>query len=108
MHNVFYALLVNVSITSVGISSLCEGMLVMFVFLFSFAVDEDMLLALAHQKYKAGNYKQALEHSNAVYERNPRRTDNLLLLGAIHYQVFSSLLYTLCNTSIAPSIFIST
>ncbi|XP_010247969.1 PREDICTED: probable UDP-N-acetylglucosamine--peptide N-acetylglucosaminyltransferase SEC [Nelumbo nucifera] len=50
-------------------------------------VDEDMLLALAHQKYKAGNYKQALEHSNAVYERNPRRTDNLLLLGAIHYQL---------------------
>ncbi|XXG78697.1 hypothetical protein AAC387_Pa08g2590 [Persea americana] len=51
------------------------------------SVDEDMLLALAHQKYKAGNYKQALEHSNAVYERNPRRTDNLLLLGAIHYQL---------------------
>lgn len=50
-------------------------------------VDEDMLLSLAHQKYKAGNYKQALEHSNAVYERNPRRTDNLLLLGAIHYQL---------------------
>lgn len=46
-----------------------------------------MLLALAHQNYKAGNYKQALEHSNAVYERNPRRTDNLLLSGAIYYQV---------------------
>lgn len=50
-------------------------------------VDEDTILALAHQKYKAGNYKQALEHSNAVYERNPCRTDNLLLLGAIHYQL---------------------
>ncbi|XP_028121686.1 probable UDP-N-acetylglucosamine--peptide N-acetylglucosaminyltransferase SEC isoform X1 [Camellia sinensis] len=50
-------------------------------------VDEDMLLALAHQNYKAGNYKQALEHSNAVHERNPRRTDNLLLLGAIYYQL---------------------
>lgn len=56
------------------------------LFFFS-AVNEDMLMALSHQKYKAGNYKQALEHSNAVYERNPRRTDNLLLLGAIHYQV---------------------
>ncbi|KAF6166421.1 hypothetical protein GIB67_034972 [Kingdonia uniflora] len=53
----------------------------------SHEVDEDMLLGLAHQKYKAGNYKQALEHSKAVYERNPRRTDNLLLLGAIHYQL---------------------
>ncbi|KAL0403745.1 UNVERIFIED_CONTAM: putative UDP-N-acetylglucosamine--peptide N-acetylglucosaminyltransferase SEC [Sesamum radiatum] len=50
-------------------------------------VDEDMLLNLAHQNYKAGNYKQALEHSKAVYERNPRRTDNLLLLGAVYYQL---------------------
>ncbi|KAL0358434.1 UNVERIFIED_CONTAM: putative UDP-N-acetylglucosamine--peptide N-acetylglucosaminyltransferase SEC [Sesamum angustifolium] len=46
-----------------------------------------MLLNLAHQNYKAGNYKQALEHSKAVYERNPRRTDNLLLLGAVYYQL---------------------
>lgn len=53
------------------------------------SVDDDTLMALAHQKYKAGNYKHALEHSNAVYERNPHRTDNLLLLGAIHYQVVS-------------------
>ncbi|XP_057479799.1 probable UDP-N-acetylglucosamine--peptide N-acetylglucosaminyltransferase SEC [Actinidia eriantha] len=50
-------------------------------------VDEDILLALAHQNYKAGNYKHALEHSNAVYERNSLRTDNLLLLGAIYYQL---------------------
>jgi protein O-GlcNAc transferase len=54
------------------------------------AIDEDILLALAHQKYKAGNYSQALEHCNVVYEKNPRRTDNLLLLGAIYYQVFLS------------------
>lgn len=54
---------------------------------FSREVDEDVLLNLAHQNYKAGNYKQALEHSKAVYERNPRRTDNLLLLGAIYYQL---------------------
>ncbi|KAK6161641.1 hypothetical protein DH2020_005022 [Rehmannia glutinosa] len=50
-------------------------------------VDEDMLLNLAHQNYKAGKYKQALEQSKAVYERNPRRTDNLLLLGAVYYQL---------------------
>ncbi|MBA0696270.1 hypothetical protein Goari_002840, partial [Gossypium aridum] len=50
-------------------------------------VDDNTLMALAHQNYKAGNYKQALEHSSVVYERNPCRTDNLLLLGAIHYQL---------------------
>ncbi|KAK1381120.1 Protein O-GlcNAc transferase [Heracleum sosnowskyi] len=50
-------------------------------------VDEDMLMALAHQDYKAGNFKQALENSKAVYQRNPSRTDNLLLLGAVHYQL---------------------
>lgn len=51
------------------------------------AVDEDLHLTLAHQMYKSGSYKKALEHSNTVYERNPLRTDNLLLLGAIYYQV---------------------
>lgn len=49
--------------------------------------EEDMLLGLAHHMYKTGNYKLALENSNAVYERNPLRTDNLLLLGAICYQL---------------------
>lgn len=58
-------------------------------FLYYAVVDEDMLMALAHQKYRAGNYKQALDHSTTVYERNPRRTDNLLLMGAMHYQVTS-------------------
>ncbi|RZC47203.1 hypothetical protein C5167_040148 [Papaver somniferum] len=53
----------------------------------SHEVDEDTLLSLAHQKYRSGNYKQALDHSSAIYERSPRRTDNLLLLGAIHYQL---------------------
>ncbi|KAM3708571.1 hypothetical protein ACB098_02G107600 [Castanea mollissima] len=53
----------------------------------SHEVDEGMLISHAHQMYKAGNFKQALEHCNAVYERNPQRTDNLLLLGAIHYQL---------------------
>lgn len=50
-------------------------------------MDEETLLALAHQDYKSGNYTQAAENSKAVYERNPLRTDNLLLLGAIHYQL---------------------
>ncbi|PRQ41628.1 putative protein O-GlcNAc transferase [Rosa chinensis] len=53
----------------------------------SHEVDEDAHLAIAHQMYKSGNYKEALERSNIVYERNPIRTDNLLLLGAIYYQL---------------------
>ena len=57
---------------------------------FCVIVDDNVLLSLAHQKYKAGNYKQALELTNTLYERNPGRTDNLLLLGAIYYQVLSS------------------
>ncbi|XP_064955858.1 probable UDP-N-acetylglucosamine--peptide N-acetylglucosaminyltransferase SEC [Musa acuminata AAA Group] len=56
-------------------------------------VDEDMYLAIAHQNYKAAKYKQALEYGNAVYERNPRRKDNLLLLGAIYYQLHD---YDMC------------
>lgn len=59
-----------------------------FFFIICFnVVDEDTMLALAHQMYKAGSYEEALEHSNTVYERSPFRTDNLLLLGAIYYQV---------------------
>lgn len=56
-------------------------------------VEEDAHLSLAHQLYKAGKFKQALEHSNAVYERNTLRTDNLLLLGAIYYQLHD---YDMC------------
>ncbi|XP_022929788.1 probable UDP-N-acetylglucosamine--peptide N-acetylglucosaminyltransferase SEC [Cucurbita moschata] len=53
----------------------------------SLEVDEETYLALAHKKYKNGDYKQALEHSTVVYERNSLRTDNLLLMGAIYYQL---------------------
>lgn len=45
------------------------------------------MLATAHQDYKAGNYKSALQHCLVVYQKNPQRTDVLLLLGAIYYQV---------------------
>ncbi len=50
-------------------------------------VDEEMLLGAAHQEYKSGNYKQALQHCTLVHEKSPQRTDALLLLGAIYYQV---------------------
>lgn len=71
--------------------ALSKYILLKLLLFYCIAVNEDMLVVLAHQKYKAGNYKQALEHSNSVYERNPQRTDNLLLLGAIHYQVVSEI-----------------
>jgi hypothetical protein len=45
------------------------------------------LLGAAHQEYKSGNYKQALQHCTLVHEKSPQRTDALLLLGAIYYQV---------------------
>ncbi|XP_052195013.1 uncharacterized protein LOC127803047 [Diospyros lotus] len=35
------------------------------------APEEDVHLGVAHQMYKAGSYKQALEHCNDVYESNP-------------------------------------
>ncbi|XP_078447554.1 tetratricopeptide repeat (TPR)-like superfamily protein isoform X2 [Wolffia australiana] len=50
-------------------------------------VDDDTHLALAHRSYKAGDYQTALQHCNAIYEKNPRRTDNLLLLGAVYFQL---------------------
>jgi protein O-GlcNAc transferase len=53
------------------------------------AVDEEVLLGAAHQEYKSGNYKQALQHCSLVHA--------LLLLGAIYYQVvpFDCLLWSL-------------
>nr|GLL37647.1 probable UDP-N-acetylglucosamine--peptide N-acetylglucosaminyltransferase SEC [Ipomoea trifida] len=45
-----------------------------------------MLLILSHQNNKAGNYNQGLENCKAVYEKN-QSTDNLLLFGAIYYQL---------------------
>ncbi|KAK4766679.1 hypothetical protein SAY87_008321 [Trapa incisa] len=48
---------------------------------------EDTLFFLASQNYRSGNYKQALEYSYALYERNPQQTENLILLGAIYYQL---------------------
>jgi protein O-GlcNAc transferase len=35
------------------------------------AVDEEQHMALAHQNYRSGKYREALEHGNAVYEKNP-------------------------------------
>ncbi|KAL8172237.1 hypothetical protein V2J09_024041 [Rumex salicifolius] len=57
------------------------------------SANEDILLTVAHQKYRAGEYKQALDLSNTLYEKNPLHTNNLLLLGAIYYQLHD---YDMC------------
>eukprot|EP00250_Pteridium_aquilinum_P034457 c7614_g1_i2 orf=522-3503(+) len=49
--------------------------------------DEGKLLSLAHKEYKAGNFNKALEYCGVVHEKNPSRTEALLLLGAIYYQL---------------------
>ena len=44
------------------------------------------ILSLAHQQYNAGRYKEALGSCESIYQREACRTDNLLLLGAVHFQ----------------------
>ena len=45
------------------------------------------LQAKAHTLYAMGSYKEALECCDLAYEADAYRTDNLLLLGAIHFQL---------------------
>lgn len=45
------------------------------------------LLVRAHALYNGGIYKEALECCEQAYEIDAFRTDNLLLLGAIHFQL---------------------
>lgn len=45
------------------------------------------LLDRAHTMYNAGQYKEALSCCEESYEIDAFRTDNLLLLGAIHFQL---------------------
>ena len=45
------------------------------------------LLALAHRHYEEGDYVAACECSEQVYQVAAHRTDNLLLLGACHFQL---------------------
>lgn len=50
------------------------------------AGDEKRHFAFVHQKYRSVKYREVSEHGSIVYEKNPRRTDNLLLLGVIYCQ----------------------
>ncbi len=45
------------------------------------------LLAKAYTLYNAGSYKESLECCELAYEADAYRTDNLLLLGAVHFQL---------------------
>lgn len=45
------------------------------------------ILSRAHALYNSGRYKDALECCEQAYEADAFRTDNLLLLGAIHFQL---------------------
>ncbi|KAG2593799.1 hypothetical protein PVAP13_5NG012636, partial [Panicum virgatum] len=49
--------------------------------------NEGTRLEIAQQSYNSGDYRAALEQSNAVYMENPRRLENLMLLGAVYYQL---------------------
>jgi tetratricopeptide (TPR) repeat protein len=44
-------------------------------------------ISKAHSLYNQGQYQHALELCEACYELDACRTDNLLLLGAIHFQL---------------------
>jgi protein O-GlcNAc transferase len=52
------------------------------------SVDERTRLDIAQQSYNVGDFRVALEQSNAIYRENPRLLENLLLLGAVYFQVF--------------------
>jgi protein O-GlcNAc transferase len=45
------------------------------------------LLAKAYTLYNMGSYKEALECCELAYDADAYRTDNLLLLGAVHFQL---------------------
>jgi tetratricopeptide (TPR) repeat protein len=45
------------------------------------------LIQKAHNLYSIGRYKEALEHCEVAYDTDAFRTENLLLLGAIHFQL---------------------
>lgn len=45
------------------------------------------MLKVAHQQYNSGRYKEALATCDTIYQIDACRTDNLLLLGATHFQL---------------------
>jgi protein O-GlcNAc transferase len=45
------------------------------------------ILSTAHTSYNKGHYLEALGSCETLYDLDAFRTDNLLLLGAIHFQL---------------------
>ncbi|MFS8011442.1 hypothetical protein Hanom_Chr14g01309161 [Helianthus anomalus] len=39
----------------------------------------EMLMSVSHQSYKSGDFRWVLDHSKAVYDRNPMRTEECVL-----------------------------
>jgi protein O-GlcNAc transferase len=50
-------------------------------------IDYDQQLGEAHDHYDAGRFQDAQSMCEQLYHRDAYRTDNLLLLGAIHFQL---------------------
>jgi protein O-GlcNAc transferase len=50
-------------------------------------VDLGRQIQQAYQQHDSGQYAQAREACESIYARDAYRTDNLLLLGAIHFQL---------------------
>jgi tetratricopeptide (TPR) repeat protein len=46
-----------------------------------------LILSKAQMLYNSGRYTEALEHCEVAYNADAFRTDNLLLMGAIHFQL---------------------
>lgn len=50
-------------------------------------IDIPTLTELAHREYQAGDYLNAEQHCNAIWQLEPRNIGILLLLSSIHYQL---------------------
>ena len=49
--------------------------------------DLNQMLTVAHMQYSSGRYTDALSICENIYSVDAYRTENLLLLGAVHFQV---------------------
>ena len=65
------------------------------------------MLEKSHAKYSTGQYTDALEICDIIYDNEAYRTENLLLMGAIHFQLrnFSeSIFYTQQCIKVDPNL----
>jgi tetratricopeptide (TPR) repeat protein len=52
-----------------------------------FSLTTSALLTMSHQSYNSGNFDEARALCEQILHAEPRRTDNLLLLGATMFQM---------------------